>query len=263
MNKRSSHLTALALAALLAASCGSGGGNFNLISIEEEWQLGQQLSQDIARQVRLSNDAQANAYVTRLGRQIVAQTPMANLPWQFHVVEDPTINAFAIPGGHVYVHTGLIANADNASELAGVMAHEISHVVARHSTEQISRQYGLSVLAGIALGQNAGALTELAAQIVAGGAMARFSREAEREADDLGIQFMYAANYDPRGMASMFRELLEHQKSSPGAVERFFSTHPQTEERVRDAENRASRLAPRGNLVTDEPEFQAVRRRYV
>lgn len=262
MNRRGTPLIALALAALLATSnCGSGGG-FNLISLEEEWQLGQQLSQDIARQVRLSNDPAANAYITRLGRQIVAQTPMANLPWHFHVVDDPAINAFAIPGGHVYIHTGLIANADNAAELAGVMAHEISHVVARHSTEQISRQYGLSVLAGIALGQNAGALTELAAQIVAGGTLARFSREAEREADELGIQYMYAANYDPRGMASMFRELLEHQKSRPGSVERFFSTHPATEERVRDAENRASRLAPRGNLVTDEPEFQAVRRRY-
>ena len=117
MYKRSTSL-AVALATLLTISCGSGGagGDFNLISIEEEWQLGQQLSQDVARQVRLSNDPTLNQYVQNMGRRLVAQTPAPfnQLPWQFHVVEDPAINAFAIPGGHIYVHTGLIANADNA-----------------------------------------------------------------------------------------------------------------------------------------------------
>ena len=143
MNTRSTSTLAVLLLALMAAGCGSGGGgDFNLISIEEEWQLGAQLSQDVARQVRLSNDPAVNAYVQQMGQRIVAQTPepFNRLPWQFHVVQDPAINAFAIPGGHIYIHTGLIANADNASELAGVMAHEISHVVARHSTEQISRR---------------------------------------------------------------------------------------------------------------------------
>ncbi|MFZ2490756.1 MAG: M48 family metallopeptidase [Thermoanaerobaculia bacterium] len=251
----------LALVAMLSVGCGSSG-DFNLISVEEEWQLGQQLSQDIARQVRLNNDPAANAYVRGLGQKIVARTPMANLPWEFHVVDDPTINAFAIPGGHVYVHSGLIAAADNASELAGVMAHEISHVVARHSTEQLSRQQGLSVLAGIALGQNPGAVQQIAAQIVAGGALARYSREAERESDELGLRFMFDAGYDPRGMASMFRKLLAQRESSPGRVEQFFSTHPQTEERVRDAERRAAELGTRSGLITDEPEFQAVRRRF-
>src|SRR6185436_1530727 len=122
-------------------------------------------------------------------------------------------------GGHVYVNTGLIHAAENASQLAGVMAHEINHVVARHSTEQISRQYGLSILASLVLGQNPGVLSQIAAQIVAGGALARFSREAEREADELGIRAMYAAGYDPRGMASMFRQLLAHQQRSPSRVE--------------------------------------------
>jgi predicted Zn-dependent protease len=262
MYKRSTTL-ALALATLLAVSCGSGGGagDFNLISIEEEWQLGAQLSQDIARQVRLSNDPTLNNYINQMGQKIVAQTPdpFNRLPWQFHVVDDPAINAFAIPGGHVYVHTGLIANADNAAEVAGVMAHEISHVTARHSTEQISRQYGLSVLAGVALGQNPGALAQIAAQILAGGALARFSREAEREADELGIQAMARAGYNPIGMATMFEELMEHRQSRPSGVEQFFSTHPLTEERVRDARNRAQQIGNRGTL--DEPGFQEAKRR--
>jgi len=266
---RIKHSTAFAavLVTMLAIGCGSSGGagNFNLISIEEEWQLGQQLSQDVERQIRLSNDPTMNAYVHSMGQKIVAGSPAPfnQLPWEFHVVDDPSLNAFAIPGGHVYVHTGLIANADNASELAGVMAHEISHVVARHSTEQISRQYGLSVLAGLVLGQDPGMLSQIAAQIVATGALARFSREAEREADELGIQAMYRAGYDPRGMASMFAELLEHQQREPSRVEQFFATHPTTTERVREAERRAAELPLNANLITDEPAFQAARQRAV
>jgi predicted Zn-dependent protease len=261
MYKRSS-LIALMFATLLAAGCGSsGGGDFNLISIEEEWQLGAQLSQDVARQVRFNNDPAVNSYVNNMGQKIVAQSaaPFNQLPWRFHVVEDPAINAFAIPGGHIYVNTGLINNADNAAELAGVMAHEISHVLARHSTEQISRQYGLSILAGLVLGQNPGAMQQIAAQIVAGGALARFSRQAEEEADAIGIEAMERAGYNPNGMASMFEELLEHRQGQPGRVEQFFSTHPLTEDRIRNARNRANQLGNRG--ITDEPAFQNIRQR--
>jgi predicted Zn-dependent protease len=246
-----------------AGGCGSGGGggDFNLISIEEEWQLGAQLSQEIARQVKFNNDPTLNAYVRDMGQKIVAQSgaPFNQLPWNFHVVQDDTINAFAIPGGHVYVHTGLIKNADNAAELAGVLAHEISHVTARHSTEQISRQYGLSILAGLVLGQNPGQLAQIAAQIVAGGALARFSREAEEEADKLGIQAMAAAGYNPIGMATMFEELLEHRQGQPGRVEQFFSTHPLTEDRLRTAQQRATQIGNRG--VLNEPAFEDAQRR--
>lgn len=259
MYKRNS-LLAVALATILTAGCGSGS-DFNLISIEEEWQLGQQLSQEVASQVRLNNDAAVNSYVQNMGQRIVSRMPAPynQLPWRFHVVNDPAINAFAIPGGHIYVNTGLISNADNAAEVAGVMAHEISHVVARHSTEQISRQYGLSMVAGLVLGQNPGVLAQLAAQIAAGGTMARFSREAEREADNLGIQAMAAAGYNPIGMATMFEELQENRQSQPGRVEQFFSTHPLTEDRIREARDNAAKLGQRG--VLDEPEFQSIRRR--
>ena len=261
MNKQHKRFLAVVLVTVMTVGCGSagGGGDFNLISIEEEWQLGQQLSQEISRQVRINNDPALNAYIRNMGQRIVSNTNMANLPWNFYVVDDPAINAFAVPGGHVYVHTGLIANADNAAELAGVMAHEISHVLARHSTEQISRQYGLQILAGLVLGQNPGQLAQIAASIAAGGALARFSREAEREADELGIQAMARAGYNPNGMASMFEELLEHRQGQPGRVEQFFSTHPLTEERIRDSRNRAAQIGNTG--ITDEPAFQDVRRR--
>ena len=259
MYKRSSFL---ALVVVLSSSCGSGGGgsNFNLISLEDEWRLGEQLSQDIARQVRLVNDPQALAYVNNLGRALVAQTEMAQLPWQFHIVDDPAINAFAIPGGHVYVNRGLIRAADNASELAGVMGHEIAHGVARHATEQISRQYGLSVVAALVLGQNPSVLQELAAQIVAGGTLARFSREAENEADALGLRYMAGAGYNPRGMVTMFQRLLSNRQSRPSSVEQFFATHPLTEDRIRNVERMISNAGnPAGR--SDDPEFQSVKAR--
>ena len=251
---------ALSFLVVFALSCGGSGGDFNLISIEEEWQLGQQLAADIARQVPLNNDPAVNSYITQMGQRIVAQTSMANLPWTFHVVNNNEINAFAIPGGHVYIHSGLINAASNASEVAGVMAHEISHVLARHSTEQISRQYGLQVLAGVVLGQNPGMLQQLAAQIVAGGALARFSREAEQEADSLGLQAMNEAGYNPRGMVTMFQKLLANRQGSPGAVERFFSTHPLTQDRIRDTERRIQSL-PQRNTITDDAGFQQIRSR--
>ena len=250
---------ALSLIVVLALGCGSGG-DFNLISLEEEWQLGQQLSQDIARQISLNRDPAVNQYINQMGQRIVAQTNMANLPWNFYVVNDPSINAFAIPGGHVYVHTGLINAARNSSELAGVMAHEIAHVLARHSTEQISRQYGISVLAGAVLGQNPGVLQQLAAQIVAGGALARFSRQAEEEADALGVQAMNLAGYNPMGMVTMFQTLLANSRSSPGAVERFFSTHPLTQDRISDTERLIQRL-PQRSTVTNDQGFEQIKAR--
>ena len=250
----------LAFLVVFALSCGGSGGDFNLISIEEEWQLGQQLAADVARQLPLNNDPAVTGYIRQMGQRIVANSNMANLPWNFYVVNNNEINAFAIPGGHVYVHTGLINAASNASEVAGVMAHEIAHILARHSTEQISRQYGISALAGIVLGQNPGMLQQLVAQIVAGGALARFSRQAEEEADAIGIRAMNEAGYNPRGMVTMFQKLLSNRRGSPGAVERFFSTHPLTEERIRDTERRLQSL-PQRNTITDEAAFQDIRAR--
>lgn len=247
---------AISIVTVFTLSCGGSGSNFNLISVEEEWQLGNQLAADVARQMPVERDA----YVTSLGQRLASQTPMGNLPWNFYIVRNNEINAFAIPGGHVYIHTGLINAAENASELAGVMAHEISHVVARHTTEQISRQYGLSTLAGIILGQNPAVYQQLLAQILAGGALARFSRAAEREADHLGIRSMNQAGYNPDGMVTMFQKLLSRERSQPGAVEKFFSTHPLTADRIRDVQNEISKLPQKAGR-TDEPEFQALQAR--
>jgi len=253
----------LALSALLAAACASSGvnqGDFNLVSLEEEWQLGQKLERDLAKQLRLVNDRAALSYVNRVGQRIVSQTEMRNLPWEFHIVADNEVNAFNIPGGHVYVNTGLINAADNVAEFTGVLAHEISHGVSRHGTEQLTRSYGLSIVASLLLGENPAVYQQILAQIVGTGALARFSREAEREADHLGVNYMARAGYDPMGMASMFEELLRRRGSQPGAVGQFFATHPLTEDRIRDVRAQAEGI-DRSRLASRDSGYQSLRQR--
>ena len=255
---------AIVASALVGYACASSGvnkGQFNIVSYQEEWELGRQLEQDIARQMPLVRDAAALSYVNRMGQRLVAQTELAQAPWEFHIVADPQINAFNIPGGHVYVNAGLIAATDNSAELAGVMAHEISHGVARHGTEMLSRAYGFNIVAGLVLGGNPPIYQQILAQIVGAGTFAKFGRDAEREADHLGVVYMYNAGYDPHGMVTMFQELLSRRKNQPGAVETWLSSHPLTEERIQNTRAEIEKLPPKANLVTTDAEFAAFRQR--
>ena len=255
---------AVTLAVLTAFACASSGvnqGDFNLVSYQEEWALGQKLEGDIARQLPLVNDRTSLAYVNRIGQRLVAQTELAQAPWEFHIVADPKINAFNIPGGHVYVNSGLVAATDNTAELAGVMAHEISHGVARHGTEQLSKAYGFQVVAGLALGGNPPIYQQLLAQVVGAGTFAAFGRDAEREADRLGVFTMQSAGYDPHGMVTMFQELLSRRQSQPGAVSQFFSSHPLTEDRITEVRALIAQLPPRSNLVTRDAELPRIQQR--
>ena len=255
------HWLAAVVAVSVTAACSSGGG-FNMVSLEEEWALGQQLSRDIAQQMPLSRDARANQIINQMGQSIVAQTEMRQLPWQFHIVESNEINAFNIPGGHVYVTTGLINATDNAAELAGVMAHEIAHGTQRHGTQQLSQAYGLQILAGVVLGQNPATYQQILAQVIGTGALARFGREAERESDALGVRYMYDAGYDPRGMATMFEELLSREQGGGrGAVENFFATHPLTSERLQSVSRDASRLPAKSGLQMNTSAYQELKNR--
>ncbi len=252
------------LLAILVAGCASGGGGFNLMSVEEEWNLGKQLEADVAKQMPVIHDSAANAYINKLGQQLVAASgnPLAQLPWSFHVVDSPEINAFNIPGGHVYVTTGLIGAADNAAELAGVMGHEIAHGMERHATENMTKAYGLNIVAALLLGQNPAAYQQILAQIVGGGAMARFGRDAERQSDSLGTRYMAAAGYNPNGMVTMFEELLRRQQKQPGAVEKFFSTHPLTQDRIAAVKHEIQGMGSTANLTTNTQEYQTFRSRY-
>lgn len=244
---------------LLLSGCASLGGGSSSVTLDEEWQLGNQMAAQVAQQTRFVNDAQAVSYIRAVGERIHRATPLADRPFDFHIVDDPSVNAFSIPGGHVYINRGLIAQADKADELAGVMAHEISHVVARHVLKQVEQQQQIGLIGSILLGQNPGALQTLIANVLAGGAMARFSRADEKQADDLGLQYMTAAGYDPHGMLEMFQKLLSMEKSRAGGVDKFFLDHPLTQDRINDISRRIG--SGRTSGTVDDPEYQAIRRR--
>jgi predicted Zn-dependent protease len=218
------------------------------------------LAAQVGQQMRFVNDAQSLAYLREMGERIHRVTPLANRPFEFLIVDDASVNAFSIPGGHVYVNTGLIGATMKANELAAVIAHETAHVVARHALQQMEQAQEINIIGSILLGQNPGALQQIAAQIIAGGVMARFSRADEKQADDMGLEYMAQAGYDPHGMLDMFQRLLALGNSRPSAVARFFQDHPGTQDRINDITARVNRMG-RTTGTVDDPEFQTVRRR--
>lgn len=251
---------ALVLATALALPACATLGGANYVSIEQEWEYGRQVEAEINRQLPLVNDPALERYVEDLGQRMVAQTTMARLPWRFHVVRDARINAFNAPGGLIYVNTGLIAEAGSAAELAGAMAHEIGHGVARHGTQRMSQAQDANLVAAILLGNNASAVEQVAANVVATGAFARFSRADEREADRLGVQLMAEVGYDPEGLARLLERLVEEEQRRPNAVERFFATHPDAGARAGEVRQLA-RSVDRPGLRMDDAGFASARSR--
>lgn len=247
---------------LMTAGCGSSGlGGAGSVSLDQEWQLGQQLAAQVQTQVKLVNDPAALAYVRSVGERIHAVTPLADRPFNFYIVDDPSVNAFSLPGGHIYVNRGLINTVDKADELAGVMSHEISHVVARHAIKQMEQQQEINTIGSILLGQSPGALTQIAAQVIAGGAMARFSRADEKQADDMGLDFMYKAGYDAHGMLDMFNKLLAMDKGGNNAVSAFFADHPGTQDRINDISGRMGNYPSQAGQIVDDQGFHELKAR--
>jgi beta-barrel assembly-enhancing protease len=246
------------LAVLLSAGSVQAAG-FNLISLDQEWSMRNDLHAQVQREARLVNDRAALQYLNQVGRKIAAQTPMGNRPWDFFIVDDPTVNAFNLPGGLVYVNRGLIAEADSLDQLAGVLAHEIGHGASRHGTQLMTRSYGYNLLAGLLLGRDAGQGQRMLAQLVGAGVLTNYSRDAEREADRLGVDYAYRAGYNPGGAADFFRQLLQLRQRRPTGVEQFFSSHPLTETRINAVEAAAARYGNRG--TRDTRDFQRFRSR--
>jgi len=246
------------LAVLLSAGMAQAAG-LNLISLDQEWSMRNDLHAQVQQQARLVNDRASLQYLNQVGRRLAAQTPMGNRQWDFFIVDDPSVNAFNLPGGLVYVNRGLIAEADSLDQLAGVLAHEIGHGAARHGTQLMTRSYGYNLLAGLLLGRDAGQGQRLLAQLVGTGMLTRYSREAELEADRLGVDYAYKAGYNPRGSAEFFQQLLQMRQRRPTKVEQFFSTHPLTEQRIDRVEAAAARYPNRG--THDTRDFQRFRSR--
>ncbi|MGH7483767.1 MAG: M48 family metallopeptidase [Longimicrobiales bacterium] len=204
------------------------------ISTQQEVQMGRQYAAQINAQLPIVEDRSVNQYMNALGQQLARQGDR-NLQYYFYVVNTDVVNAFAVPGGFVYVNRGLIEETDNLSELAGVLAHEISHVELRHSAEQMERAQSANLglnLAYILLGRPPSGVEQAAIQVGGTAFFARYGREAELEADAEAVELTVQSGINPNGMVTFFKELLAERERRPSQLERWFSTHPLTEERI-------------------------------
>lgn len=249
------------LSVFLTSGCAvnkSAVSGFNLISVAEEQQLGDKFALEIEKQHKIVKDPQVQSYIDGVGKRLLTGVRKAEFPYTFQVVQDDSINAFAIPGGHTYVNTGLIKAAESEAELAAVMAHEINHVVARHSTRQMTQQYGYNLIAGLLLG-NQGELSKLAADMFGKAGHMYYSREMESQADFLGVETMYKAGYNPQGMVSFFKKLDAAGQKDPGKIARFFSSHPETVERINAIQQEIAKLPAKSYLPDSTPGFSSIK----
>jgi beta-barrel assembly-enhancing protease len=230
-------------------------------SKEKEVQIGRQLALEVEQQAKLVDDPMITEYVNRVGQNIVLHSD-AKIPFTIKVIDSDEVNAFALPGGFFFVNRGLILAADNEAELAGVMAHEIAHVAARHAMENQGKgallQYGM--LAGMIFGGGiAGAVLQNTAGITQALAFFKFSRGAETEADKLGVQYLYASGYDPTGMSTMFEKLASQNRKKPGTLSRLFMSHPQSTDRRDESLQLVARFPEKEEYVISTSEFQRVK----
>lgn len=230
-------------------------------SREKEMQIGRQVSAEIEQTVKLVEDPMVTEYINRVGQNIVLNSD-AKIPFTIKVIDSDEVNAFALPGGYFYVNRGLILAADNEAELAGVMAHEIAHVAARHAMENAGKgtalNYGL--LAGIIFtGGIAGAVLQNTAGIGQALAFFNFSRGAEKEADIFGVQYLYASGYDPTAMATMFEKLASQNRKKKGTLSKLFSTHPQSIDRRDASLALVARFPEKEEYIISTSEFQKVK----
>ena len=235
------------------------------LSEQDEVALGRHAAGEIEKDIRLIEDPAIVEYVGKLGQSLVQNSGRSGITYTFKVVDSPEINAFALPGGFIYVNRGLIEAAESESELAGVLAHEIGHVVGRHGAQQAQRasltQTGLGILGGLLGRGTAANVSQMAAQMVTEGVFMKFSREAEREADRLGARMLFDTRFQPKGMVSFFNKLAGLQKQQPNAVQKFFSSHPSPTERSHNIADLISGFQANSKLVSDEPAFHGVKNR--
>lgn len=235
----------------------------NFVSFEREIAMGAQVAAQFEQTARMIEDPVVSDYVDRVGQNIVKHSD-AKVPFHIKVVDTDEVNAFAFPGGYFYVNKGLLLAADNEAEMAGVMSHEIAHVTARHATERMSKAQYLQLAAIPALFIG-GYWAQMAIQNGLGLGinleLLGVTRESEREADELGIQYLWNSGYDPNAFVSFFEKLQEQEKSKPGKLAGFFRTHPYTINRIASALDEQRCLPEKENYVLDTSEFSRVKSR--
>ena len=239
------------------------GKGVNFYSLEKEIALGKQLAQEVERQAKIIDDPVIAEYVNRVGQNLVRNSD-AKVPFTIKVLDTEEVNAFALPGGFFFVNSGLVLKADSESELAGVMAHEIAHVAARHGTRQATRGeiVNLASIPLIFMGGWAGYAIRQGAGLAIPMGFLTFSRTMEREADYLGLQYLYKTGYDPTSFVDFFEKIQSMEKKKPGTVSKVFSTHPMTDDRIKSAQQEIQKiLVAKPEYVVNTSEFNDVRGR--
>ena len=231
-------LLGLALAGLCVA-CG--------MSESDEVAIGRENAQKIDAQIPLVRDPVLNAYVQQLGLSLAKTTERGELDWRFLIVNSPEVNAFALPGGIIYVNRGLIERTARLSELAGALGHEIGHVVQRHSVQQMEKARNANVAVGLTCtltGICDNGVAQAAIQVGGAALFAKYSREDELEADSVAVEIVTAAGIDPEGIPALFERLIQERRDAPLAIDGFFASHPMEEDRIREAERIIAGVGP-------------------
>ena len=240
-------------------------GKLNFYSLESEVALGKQFAQEIERSARIIDDPVVSEYINRVGQNLVRNSD-AKVPFTIKVVDADELNAFALPGGFFYVNSGLILAATEEAELAGVMAHEIAHVTARHGTRQATKgqltQYAMLPLLIFGPGGWAGYGLYQGLNFLIPVTFLKFNRDAEREADFLGLQYMYKTGYDPNAYIAFFEKVQAQEKKRPGSIPKMFSSHPPSAERIQNTQQEIATVLPtRGEYIVSTSEFDFVKER--
>lgn len=224
-----------------------------LMTPEQELEFGKQVATEIEKDVTFVNDPEVNQYVKGLCQRVWAKSPRSDIPANFYVIEDPAINAFAIPGGNIYIQTGLINAADDEAELSAVIAHEIGHVVHRHGAQSVSRQTSAGMIQQILIGEGSAQSAEMVAGLVSQGVMFKYSRMDELEADAAAVGTLHRCGYDPLAMSTFFEKLTERYGENNSRLALFFSTHPPNSERISRVHEMSDELAAREKVDYDRP----------
>jgi predicted Zn-dependent protease len=239
------------------------GKGVNFYSLEKEIALGKQLAQEIERQAKIIDDPIIAEYVNRVGQNLVRNSD-AKVPFTIKVLDSEEVNAFALPGGFFFVNTGLMLKAESEAELAGVMAHEIAHVAARHGTKQATKGQivNLATIPLIFMGGWTGYAIRQGVSLAIPLGFLKFTQTMESEADYLGLQYLYKAGYDPTAFVDFFEKIQSLEKKKPGTLAKIFSSHPPTDSRIKSAQNEIQKiLVAKPEYVVNTSEFNDVKNR--
>lgn len=250
------------LSILTVVMCGCvtvDGPQINMLPVQEEIALGDKMAKQVEEEHKVLPDTVVQDYVRKIGGHMAQFSPRTDVTFQFTVIDDlETVNAFALPGGHLYFYTGLLKLCQNEAEMAAVMAHEIAHVAEYHHGEGLTRAQLASMVAGMLLGDNPSQFKEISTQLVGASALSFYSRQNENEADRLGMQILYQGGYDPTAMITFMEKMMAEEKKRGGVYLPIFASHPATTERMERLGALAAQFPPGYNVLNAERYQQSV-----